>query len=168
MKNVLKGVQAFMLTLLVFVLFTYNVNAAILKTDIPDADVPIVANIELSQTKFLQPMNVDVKIVLSPNEKTANADIPLYLYSPNGDIIRDIGNNGEIYIEPGKEIIWNGNINITYKDLNAGLMNFIIKYPVVLKNKKIVYKNYDMPVLIKKLNKNLIMLSMNYFYNVKK
>ncbi len=153
MYKFIKNIRPYIIVLFVFILFTVNANATILKTDIPEGTVPLSAEISLSQSRFLQPMQVDVNIKILPAEKLKSTDNPYYLYSPSGEIIREIGNNGEIYIEPNTPQTWQGKITVGYRDLKAGILNFVIKYPVVLKNRNVVYKNYDLPVQITRLSK---------------
>ncbi|NMD38028.1 MAG: hypothetical protein GYA87_05025 [Christensenellaceae bacterium] len=163
MFNFVKNIRPYIIALCIIILFLGSADATILKTDIPENDVPISAEISLGQYRFMHPMQVDVKIVINPAEKLKNTNNPFYLYAPDGKIIREIGSNGEIYIEANTPIDWSGTVNVGYRDLNAGVLNFIIKYPIVLKNKNVVYKNYDLPVQISRIyKKDLAYLDVKY------
>ena len=89
-----------------------------------EEDCPIELRMELSQTRFTEPAEVAVDIVVS-NVSGEDMPGPMALYYPNGKIIAEFGTPTLL---AGESCTWQGTWNVTTEQLNAGKVVFAVMY----------------------------------------
>lgn len=105
--------------LLLFVLSMLGVSAAL-----AEEDCPITFQMELSQTWFDGPQEVEVTIIVT-NESGEDMPGPLALYWPNGKIIEEFGMPT---LKAGETRTWEGRWTVTEEQLKQGRVIFAIQY----------------------------------------
>ncbi len=93
------------------------------------ADDPIKVSMDLSKNEFTEPGDVTVSIKVS---NVGDDRIPgsVYLYYPDGKAVTDFGDGGAVTLDIGVFRTWTGTWRVTQKQLEAGKITFMVKYPV--------------------------------------
>lgn len=125
--------------LLLFVLSMLGVSAAL-----AEEDCPIELRMELSQTRFTEPAEVMVDIVVT-NVSDQDMPGPMALYYPNGKIIAEFGTPT---LKAGETRTWEGRWTVTEEQLKQGRVIFAIQF-TTLENDSITRKvrSYYTPVV---------------------
>lgn len=93
------------------------------------ADDPIKVSMDLSRNEFTEPGDVTVSIKVS-NVGDDRMPGPVYLYYPDGKAVTDFGDGGAVTLDIGVFRTWTGTWRVTQKQLEAGKITFMVKYPV--------------------------------------
>lgn len=107
------------LMLLLFVLSMLGASAAL-----AEEECPIELRMGLSQTRFTEPTEVSVDIVVT-NVSGENMPGPMALYYPNGKMIAEFGIPTLLADETRT---WQGTWNVTKEQIDAGKVVFAIQY----------------------------------------
>lgn len=107
------------LLLLLFVLSMLGVSAAL-----AEENCPIELRMELSQTRFTEPAEVTVDIVVT-NVSDQDMPGPMALYYPNGKMIAEFGTPT---LRAGETRTWEGKWTVTEEQLKQGRVIFAIQY----------------------------------------
>ena len=91
---------------------------------------PIKASIQYSPASISGPQDIEVNITIT-NVGTEDMTEPVTLYSPDGKIIKDFGENGQILLAVGSSKTYTGKWTLTQKDLNNGEIKYYIKYNIL-------------------------------------
>lgn len=125
--------------LLLFVLSMLGVSAAL-----AEEDCPIELRMGLSQTRFTEPAEVTVDIVVT-NVSDQDMPGPMALYYPNGKMIAEFDTPT---LKEGETRTWQGTWNVTKEQIDAGKVVFAIQYTCLMSDGSIGRKMqaYYVPV----------------------
>lgn len=91
---------------------------------------PVKASIQYSPASISGPQDIEVNITIT-NVGTEDMTEPVTLYSPDGKIIKDFGENGQILLAVGSSKTYTGKWTLTQKDLTNGEIKYYIKYNIL-------------------------------------
>lgn len=91
---------------------------------------PVKASIQYSPASISGPQDIEVNITIT-NVGTEDMAEPVTLYSPDGKIIKDFGENGQILLAVGSSKTYTGKWALTQKDLTNGEIKYYIKYNIL-------------------------------------
>ena len=91
---------------------------------------PVKASIQYSPASISGPQDIEVNITIT-NVGTEDMTEPVTLYSPDGKIIKDFGENGQILLAVGSSKTYTGKWALTQKDLTNGEIKYYIKYNIL-------------------------------------
>lgn len=152
MKNLKMFKRLLVISICLCLFSGFNIaKAEIKKQDCPPVNCPVEASIELSQTRFLQPMVVKVKIKV---KNITNNTVEVLLYNQDGKKITSIGENGKLSLIAGVEKSFSFDCKVDTKSLDLGYVPFIIKYPVILADEKKVYRNENLKTTVTRVREN--------------
>lgn len=118
------------LLLIILLLAIYLISPSIYFAEVSD---PIKASIQYSPASLSAPQDIEINITIT-NVGTEDMTEPVTLYSPDGKIIKDFGENGQVLLSVGSSKTYSGKWSISQSDLENGEIKYYIKYNITDEN----------------------------------
>ena len=108
------------------------------------AEDPIKISMEVSESKFTAPKEIDISIKIT-NSGEDDMPSPVTLYFPDGEIIEEFGSPT---LAGGASKTWTGKWTVTQEQLEAGGITFSLRYAILDDNDEIINKekNFTWPI----------------------